>query len=289
MSIPPIIIIGMHRSGTSLIASLLEQNGCYMGDKQLAGLTESLLMYDINKKLLEMSDASWSFPENWLHLPPKLQDILGLYIPELLQDYWGQYVSKGNTNRSSLPNHKQCSIQWGWKDPVNSLTYRQWYKIFPKAKFVHIYRHPMDVINSLFVRESRETQKFVQFVQRNGIKPVYDKEIFKCITSRCLQPESALSLWFAYVENCLAIDNIVPKDQILHIQYENLLENTQEILTKVLDFTGCVYDAVNIQNFVQGINKNRRYAFSQTPKLVALYKTIQKDPLLQRLGYGDVL
>ena len=118
---------------------------------------------------------------------------------------------------------------------------------------------------------------------------VVEKEIFKCITSRCLQPESALSLWFAYVENCLAIDNIVPKDQILHIKYENLLETPQEILTKILDFTGCVSDAVNIQNSIQGINKNRRYAFSQTPKLVALYKTIQKDPLLQRLGYGDVL
>ena len=79
------------------------------------------------------------------------------------------------------------------------------------------------------------------------------------------------------------------KSQILHIQYENLLENPQEILTKKFDFTGCVSDAVSIQNSVQGINKNKRYAFSQTPKLVALYKTIQKDPPLQRSGYGDVM
>ena len=85
------------------------------------------------------------------------------------------------------------------------------------------------------------------------------------------------------------IDNIVPKDQILHIKYEDLLENPQEILTNVLDFTGCVSDAISIQNSVQGINKNRRYAFSQTPKLIALYKTIQNDPLLQQLGYADVL
>ena len=110
--------------------------------------------------------------------------------------------------------------------------------------------------------------------------------------SNVLRPDaynSALSLWFAYVENCIAIDNIVPKDQIFHIKYENLLENPQEILTKVLDFTGCVSDAVSIKNSVQGINKNRRYAFSQIPKLVALYKTIQKDPLLHRLGYDNIL
>ena len=60
MSVPPTIIIGMHRSGTSSLAHLLEKNGCYMGDQQLEEFTESQLMYDINKKLLEVSDLSKS-------------------------------------------------------------------------------------------------------------------------------------------------------------------------------------------------------------------------------------
>ena len=288
MSTPPTIIIGMHRSGTSLLARLLEQNGCYMGYQQLAGLTESSLMYDINKKLLEMADSSWSCPENWLNLQSKLQDVLGLYIPEFLTDYWEQYVSKHNPQRSVLPSHTECSIPWGWKDPVNSLTYRQWYKIFPKAKFIHIYRHPVDVVNSLFIRESKETQKFINFIQKNGIKPVYDKEIFKCITSRCLHLDSAISLWIAYVQSCLAIDNIVPAEQIFHVKYEDLLDNPQDTLTKVIHFVGCILDPENIQNSIAGINKERKYAFSQTPELVALYKTIQNDPLLQKLGYSNI-
>ena len=279
----------MHRSGTSLLARLLEQNGCYMGEQKLENLVESKLMYDINKKLLEMSDASWSCPENWLNLQSKLQDVLGLYIPELLSDYWGQYVSPGNPQRSVLPSHTECSIPWGWKDPVNSLTYRQWFHIFPNATFIHIYRHPMDVVNSLFLRESKETQKFVFFVKNHGIKHLYDMEIFKGITSRCLQLDSALSLWFAYVQNCLAIDNFVPPEKVLHIKYEDLLDSPQDILTKVVHFCGLTVDTANIQKSVASINKERRYAFSQTPKLVQLYKTIQKDPLLQQLGYADVL
>ena len=133
----------------------------------------------------------------------------------------------------------------------------------------------MDVVNSLFVHESKATHKFVHFVQRNDIKkPVYNKNIFKCITSRCLQLDSALSLWFAYVENCLSIDNMVPKEQIFHIKYEDLLDNPEDILTKVVHFCGLISETANIQKSVEGINKERKYAFSQTPKLVELYKYV---------------
>ena len=49
----------------------------------------------------------------------------------------------------------ELTFKWGWKDPVNSITIDVWKNIFPKAKIIYVYRNPIDVAQSLKVREEK--------------------------------------------------------------------------------------------------------------------------------------
>ena len=109
---PPIIILGMHRSGTSLVAGMLHKMGVSMGSSFLSsdkfnplGYFEDLDFLGINKGILENAGGSWK-------KPPTIDDMLG--------------KSKKFRNIIHETIHKKQSIagkrKWGWKDPRNCLT-----------------------------------------------------------------------------------------------------------------------------------------------------------------------
>jgi len=57
----PIILLGMHRSGTSLIARLLDELGLFQGS-ELQEDHESVHFLDVNDLLLKRIGASWDNP-----------------------------------------------------------------------------------------------------------------------------------------------------------------------------------------------------------------------------------
>ena len=60
-NIKPIIITGMHRSGTSLLSKILIENDVYMGSK-LDSNSESVFFQRINKWILSCNGSSWDNP-----------------------------------------------------------------------------------------------------------------------------------------------------------------------------------------------------------------------------------
>src|SRR6185312_10633330 len=75
---PPLVVIGMHRSGTSLAAAMLSDMGVYMGPASgepdgipgeqflRDGYAEAVAFRDLNEQLLAAAGASWSCPEPFL-------------------------------------------------------------------------------------------------------------------------------------------------------------------------------------------------------------------------------
>jgi hypothetical protein len=77
---PPVIVIGMHRSGTSLVAGMLAQLGVYMGPIQLpaaeagerneglftSGYAEAEELHVLNERLLARAGGSWCVPGPFL-------------------------------------------------------------------------------------------------------------------------------------------------------------------------------------------------------------------------------
>ncbi|MBI5825772.1 MAG: glycoside hydrolase family 99-like domain-containing protein [Chloroflexi bacterium] len=135
------VIAGMHRSGTSMVARLLNLCGAYLGEeKELIpaaednpeGFWENARFHKINEEILASFGGSWDFPpvletgwetgNNLSQIRPRVNNLIYEFLPHRI---------------------------WGWKDPRNSLTLPYWKTLFPDLKVVVCLRNPYDVYKSL--------------------------------------------------------------------------------------------------------------------------------------------
>ena len=133
-----IIVTGMHRSGTSLTASLLQSAGINFGDRLMGedrgnakGHFEDLDFVEFHQNVLQsqgISVAGWT-EQNKI----KVQQ---------------QYLAPAKALISARGDR---SI-WGWKDPRTTLFLDFWSRLIPDAKYLFVYRSPWEVIDSLFRR-----------------------------------------------------------------------------------------------------------------------------------------
>ena len=52
------------------------------------------------------------------------------------------------------PGHRRDIDLWGWKDPRTSLLLTFWDSLLDEARYLFVYRHPVDVLSSLVRRRS---------------------------------------------------------------------------------------------------------------------------------------
>jgi len=132
---PPILILGMHRSGTSCLAGCLEEAGLYLGDVNLkAGFNKKGNRE--NRKIMEHHDAILARIEAAWDNPPSEDPIWNndekTHLIKLLSAYDNETI-------------------WGVKDPRVLFLLEGWYSI-TKPKFVGTFRHPQEVVASLVHR-----------------------------------------------------------------------------------------------------------------------------------------
>ena len=140
----PICIAGMHRSGTSMVARLLQACGLFLGPEEELmqpspanpeGYSENVHFVDLNECILTQFGGWWKdppwFPSGW-EFAPRI-DSLFVEAEELVEQFRG---------------HRS----WGWKDPRNSLTIPFWQRLIPDLKVVICARNPLEVDRSLLVR-----------------------------------------------------------------------------------------------------------------------------------------
>lgn len=140
-----ILVLGMHRSGTSALAGALSKLGVHMGKTLLGaiggqndrGFWENLPIVRIHDRLLESLRTSWDdprpLPTGWLQRP----EVAG-FRDEIIQ------VLQGDSLKFSL---------WGLKDPRLCKLLPLWLDILDEQEastvFIHIHRHPAEVARSL--------------------------------------------------------------------------------------------------------------------------------------------
>lgn len=136
----PLIVTGMHRSGTSFAASLLQSAGVCMGDRLMpaapdnpAGFFEDLDFVEFHREVLA---------EHGLH-----------------PDGWDGAVAE--ESRRTLVDRARALVssrptpgRWGFKDPRAVLFLPIWNEVFPEARFVFLFRAPWEVLDSLFRGET---------------------------------------------------------------------------------------------------------------------------------------
>jgi hypothetical protein len=144
----PLIIAGMHRSGTSLIASFIHHSGIDLGDDLVGprksnpyGHFEDAEILDFHRDILV---REFGHPM-WVPAPPDLSEEDRHRADQLI----------------AMRRHKP---RWGWKEPRTCLFLELWNGLLPDARFLFVVRHPLLVLDSL----SRRTKsKFYQFWKHN--------------------------------------------------------------------------------------------------------------------------
>ncbi len=136
-----LIITSMHRSGSSLTASILQSAGLHIGRKLMEGTEyntkgyfENLDFYEFHKQVLQsqgIDEDGWTLQEK-------------IDIEENFQEKAKEIIAKNS-----------ISVNWGWKEPRTTLFLDFWAELLPNAKFILIYRSPWEVVDSLYARQDK--------------------------------------------------------------------------------------------------------------------------------------
>lgn len=139
----PLVLTGMHRSGTSLVARLFQAAGVDLGKELLRpdphnpeGHFEDREFVDFHSGVLAARDPSRLI----LWCPP---DAIG----------W----TRGERERAAeLAASRRGLGVWGWKDPRTVLFLEEWRELLPEACFLLVVRDPAEVVDSLRRRQDRQ-------------------------------------------------------------------------------------------------------------------------------------
>ncbi|HEX7191343.1 MAG TPA: glycosyltransferase [Thermoanaerobaculia bacterium] len=211
---PRFIVTGMHRSGTSFVASLLSAWNVRMGDQLLPadrgnpnGYFEDLQFLDLNRRIL----AACTPPE-----------------AEGYRD-WG-WTEGEAFDASSLPAFRaeadeliaardRAGDAWGWKDPRTSVLLDFWdERLGGEARFLLLYRHPWEVADSML---------------RTGAAVWLN------------HPEYAARIWIHYNRRLLDFHNR-HRDRTLLVSTNRLLEETSTFAALLRERFGIDADAETV-------------------------------------------
>ena len=148
----PVLILGMHRSGTTMVADALNAAGVYGGSIR-DHHAEALYAVDINDRLLARAGGSWWQVPDIAKLDRELEGAFPEYTAPVL---YGAHlkVRSGQFWRQRL----HYRGPWAIKDPRLSLTLPWWLRRFPKAKVIWVLRDDDEVVRSLLSRQKKSDE-----------------------------------------------------------------------------------------------------------------------------------
>jgi hypothetical protein len=179
---PGVIILGMHRSGTSIIGGLLNKMGLNTGGPLIRpwhdnekGFFERIDVVLQNDYIMHHQHVDYSANTHRYDAKQGLKEVLNNLEPSS-----GKFFNEGRRALAFL--NDPHNYPWMLKDPRLCITLRTW---LPLLNFVpailFTYRHPMDVAMSMHKRETE------QFRVQRGLKLwyVYNKRAIQQSKDLC--------------------------------------------------------------------------------------------------------
>lgn len=157
-----IMILGMHRSGTSCLTGSLQQRGLYLGEVYTAnpynkkGNREHARIMQLNNSLLEWNSGDWQSPPSnieWNNEHVEERDSI---------------IREFNLTGESI---------WGFKDPRLLFTFPFWKAGLANFRLVGTYRHPISVAKSLNHRNNLTIEEGL------GLWYTYNKQLVELINT----------------------------------------------------------------------------------------------------------
>mgnify|MGYP006081218569 CR=1 FL=1 len=282
MNNSPVIISGMHRSGTSMVTNILHKLGLTIGEK-LDSNHESIFFQRINIWMMSLLASSWDSPKNFNRMDLEVKKNIMIQLNELLNSRtnslyfgWSSIIKKGSFSEISRP--------WGWKDPRNTFTSSIWKEVFPDLKTIYIIRHPIDTAESLFQRQKIEKSKDIKRDKKylDLVKSLLSITHTSYNSSMLLNSyEDCFNLIELYYNQIL--DN--RDDESLIIKFEDIISNPEIEIRNMLNYCNLSFKQEDMINAIKNINPSRSYSYRNNSDLLEFENTFRG--LIEKMGYSN--
>jgi hypothetical protein len=275
----PIVVIGMHRSGTRLLVDVLDKLGVFMGADRQAD-SESVALMLINEGILHQCGAFWSEPmsAHFMLAEPDVVEQVAASVREALAGHFDKYAGPSGWHREGRGNELP---PFGWKDPRNTFTLPVWQQVFPNLRVIHIVRHGVDVAASLARRHAEALRAATGESVPSALTVIRDHALGVLSSRRGWTLAEALTMWEQYVEKarqeCAALG-----ERALEIRYEDLLTEPERVIASLAAFCGVPAQARD--GGLVALEPSRAFAFRRDPELVAFAGS--QHEALARYGYA---
>jgi hypothetical protein len=254
---PPLLVVGMHRSGTSLIAGMLTALGVCLdpamppppegapfdppSDKLRSdGYCEAEAFRLLDERILDSAGAAWHEIAPFLAVrdDPRFME---RSVRTMLRATHGALAS-GFLDLAPHPLHA-----WGWKDPRTSLLLPYWLQLFPDARILHVRRDPARVVDSLLKRAGSEDARSPVILPRIARAVHSPAAVIRAVRRR-IAPSPAEAghagmddrqryreLCDAYVAACERYRDLAP-ERYLEIAFEEAVANPADVAKQLAAF-----------------------------------------------------
>ncbi len=273
----PLIIIGMHRSGTTMLSVLLEKAGLFQGWKKEHN-NESTFFIGLNNYLLRERGGRWDAPDALVgtgamdggHI-----DLLVEYLADQMRSPRAiEYL--GGTNYLKYRSVQGLQCLWGWKDPRTTLNLDIWMRLFPDAKLLHIIRNGVDVAESLRVR-SRAALRSGQelYVKRRALYSLTGKRGMFVDSARSLELSGGFGIWEQYVAAATACRERY-SERYMELRYEDILAEPEKHTSAIFEFCGLESGAWKDGELKSYFNQDNANKYQLKPELVEFYDSVRE-------------
>jgi hypothetical protein len=283
----PLVIVGMHRSGTSLVARLLERCGLFVGWRNYPRTCENPFFVDLNAWILRQGGVQWDHPdpvpEMWRNEP--IRKLMTEYVDYTLRSpLRARFL--GPLRWIGCRDLRRLGIPWGFKDPRVTLTLPFWREALPEARWLYVTRHGVDVAQSLRTRWHRDTLPVADRYRRYKLLYLLRPKRISLFMARCATLESAFAIWEAYMSAARANLEPIPERDKLEIRYEDLLADPEEGLSRLAEFSGLPLSRNRIESVikVESVRADRAFAYRKQSELRAF--AIDREAALTAWGYA---
>ena len=170
----PVVVAGMHRSGTSLVTSLLAAMGLDLGPDLLPADGNNRLGYFESRDFLELNRrmvaaccdpaATGHVDWGWTETESFDSSYLGAFEEEV---------------RQLLASRSEQEGAWGFKDPRSALLLDFWRELLPEARYLFVFRHYGLVVQSLLRRQRTPKAHLLQVARFARVWKRYNEDLLR--------------------------------------------------------------------------------------------------------------
>lgn len=302
----PVFIIGVPRSGTSLLNHLLaETKGVnFVNAYHVLKYGEILSNYINHKQDQEYQEVQRLIDSFAMETRDVDQIPISPYTPEEYEFILNQsgYRMMVNENNTSLIKEICQKIQYIssdpkrpilLKNPMDSYTFPLLKKRFPNAKMIFIYRDPINSLNSWLkfcIKILGAKNLYAYHIWRNYRDIVDNPLLFNLFnflgTSKFLNVRILVSSYAFQRAYSSLLKNVgyLPSEDIVSIKYEDLCQDPNTIMQKIINFLEI--DLPEKIDFANRVNPRETSLLPDVEQMLN-YLNILFQPTIDSLGYSQ--